>query len=137
MELYFETYLIIALIFTVITVCIAGVFLKNKWTIIGLSGLLIILGFLLPSIIINFERYFGSLGDIENLQASMETLNNEIQGRIVRNDPLDPTPVSIYADNIGFINPSIAAGILAGIGIYWLVTRRWRKAASVLPGFQP
>jgi|WetSurMetagenome_2_1015567.scaffolds.fasta_scaffold139410_1 hypothetical protein len=136
MELFFETYLIIALLFTFLIVCIAGLFLKNKKYTIGFSTLVIVLGAVLPYILIFFQRAGGSLnkeGEIKITQLGPDAINsmtaeelNEIRGPFIDYPPYYFYKVTFdyFTHNLGFIILSIAIGITLGILVHLLLKKQ-------------
>lgn len=130
--LYFETYIIIALLFTILTFLIAGSYLKNKKYTIVFSVFILILGFVIPYVLILLQRVYGSLGEIHSL--SFDSLMWR-EGKTVEESMhvfiTEPTAVEMagryFIHNIGFIILSIAIGIAIGILVHSLSKKQ--KAA--------
>jgi hypothetical protein len=131
-ELYFETYLIIALLFAIITVCIAGLFLKNKKYTLLLSALVIFLGFFIPYLLIIFQKVYGSLNEHLEIMVPEQIDINNITPEDLKNmwqiDRLDRPNFQVAFDyfthNLGFIVLSITIGIALGILIYLLLKKQ-------------
>jgi hypothetical protein len=130
MELYFETYLIITLLFTILTICIAGSFLKNKKYTIGFSAFVVFLGFIIPYSLLAFQWIYGSLGEISQMNRTI--LENEDICKGIKRYGGIPKPMVLVAfdsftHTLGFIVLVIAIGIALGILIHLLLKKQERK----------
>ena len=117
MQLYFETYLIIALFFVIFTLCISGLYLRSIKHIIGFSALGVVLGAILPYILIYFQRVIGSL----NPGITKEELDILMNGGCILYRPIPEIALHYFIDNIGFIILSILIGTIIGILIHLLL----------------
>jgi hypothetical protein len=68
MELYFETYVILALFFVILGFIVAGPFLKSRKHTIRLSAFVLLLEFFVPYFLIILQWGWGSLSEINGLR---------------------------------------------------------------------
>lgn len=122
MNLFFETYLIITLLFTILTVCVAGLFLKSKKYTIGLSASVIILGALIPISLILLQKIFGSLHEIDWLifadGRTTEEIADSLRYICIGDPPLIYAVFDTFARKLGFIIISIVIGIIFGFLVH-------------------
>jgi hypothetical protein len=127
-ELYFETYLIIALLFAIITVCIAGLFLKSKKNIIDISVLVIVLGVIIPIGLILLQKGYGSLRKIDWLifadGRTMEEIIDDLRHIFVEYPTIFEQTLDCFSQNLWTIILSIVIGIALGILIYLLLKKQ-------------
>ncbi len=129
--LFFETYAIIALVFAIITICIAGLYLKSKKYTFGFSALMVGLGVVIPNFLILFQKGFGSYAEIDSLNLRIfriqEGIVDILRHTIIETKPLYQQAFDYFTDNIGFIILSIVIGIASGILIH-LMLKKQRSA---------
>jgi ABC-type Fe3+ transport system permease subunit len=129
MELFFETYLVITLLFALLTVCIAGIYLKNRKYTFSLSALVVFLGAVLPYFLILFQKTSGSLNKNDPLKMfsdnnTLEKSLDEIKHIYITDKPLAEVVFNSFIHNIGFIILSIVIGISLGILVHKLTHRQ-------------
>jgi hypothetical protein len=128
MELFFETYLIISLTFAIITICIAGVYLKSKKYTIGFSALLVFLGAIVPNGLILLQEGYGSLWKIDWLTfadgRTTEEILEDSRHIFVEYPSRIEQVFDSFARNLGLIVLSIAIGITLGILVHLLLQKQ-------------
>jgi uncharacterized membrane protein len=126
MSLYFETYIIIVLLFAIVTLYVAGLYLRSKKLTISLSFLMFFIATALPYFLIVFQLAFGSLNEVrwgvevrvfEELVKYLtgEQLFEYISGHPIGTIPVYSLALDYFARNLIFIVISITVGI--GLGI--------------------
>lgn len=126
MSLYFETYVIIVLLFAIVTFYFARLYLRSKKLTIGLSFIMFFLAAVLPYFLIVFQLVFGSLNEIHwrvevrVFEELAKYLTGEQLFEYVSNFPLGHTLIyhlafDYFAHNLIFIIISITGGIALGI----------------------
>jgi hypothetical protein len=131
-ELYFESYLIVVLVFAIITVCITGLYLKKTKYTIGLSALVVSLGFLIPYVLIIVQKIYGNLNEHMWIIMPEQTDNHnltpndlESMQHITRLDkPVGQVAFDLFIQNLGLIVLSIVIGIVLGILIHLLLKKQ-------------
>jgi NhaP-type Na+/H+ or K+/H+ antiporter len=132
-QLFFETYLVIALIFAIVTTSIAGSFLKNRRRVIAFVALEAVLGVVIPYALILFQRVFDSHAQIVDRTSAVPKTYEEARGYLLENwfgtfPSGYERAYDSFTHNLGPIILSVAAGIALGILLWLLLTRR--RAAS-------
>ncbi len=129
MELFFETYLIVALIFAIITICFARLYLKNKKFTFGFSALVIVLGAVIPYFLILFQKAYGSVGEIDWLKFTDGRTPEEMAEYLRRTSFISFRPnyevaFDYFTHNLVSIILSISIGILLGILTHLLLRKQ-------------
>ncbi len=132
MQLFFETYLIIALLFAIITICVARIFLTSKKYTFGFAALFVILAVTLPYILVGFQYAVGELSPNPEgptiITSDTVSKMTEEQLQNLRHSSGGVSLAEIvprYIErNIGFIILSIAFGILVGILVHLLIRKQ-------------
>jgi hypothetical protein len=133
MQLYFETYLIAALLFVVITLLVRRWFFKSKGYTIGSGLLFVFLGFTVPTFLIIMQNYNGSLGHISWLEMenwyfhegfTYEEMIQHIRNIYDTHKSNLQISLETYGHHLGWMFLSIAAGIITGIVLFQFVRRR-------------
>lgn len=121
MELYFETYLIIALVYVIMTVTFLTFMIRTKRLRITSCALLLLLGFLVPYFLIFLQRAYGSTAEINRIIFEFEYDPNVYITFV----PTLDMAYRVYVHNFGFIVLSIMIGILLGFLLYRLMRRNF------------
>jgi hypothetical protein len=132
MELYFETYLILALVFIIIGFVVAGPFLKSRKHTIWLSALVLFLGFFGPYGLIFLQRYCGSLVEISKLLFYKWMVTENITLEHLRyieflDLPLVTVVWRVFMEHIAFSIVSEVVGLVVGVLAYLFYRKRTAK----------
>jgi hypothetical protein len=132
MELYFETYVILALFFLTLGFIIAGLFLKNGKQTIWLSALVLFLGFFSPYGLIVLQWTDGSLGKIDTLLFTewlyTENITSEhFHHMFIDGPPLVTVAWRCFMHHIIYLFVAEVAGLVVGVLTYMFYRKRVSK----------
>jgi uncharacterized membrane protein YeaQ/YmgE (transglycosylase-associated protein family) len=128
MHLFFETYLITTLLFTILIFYIAELFFKNKKHTIFFIIMIPILVVVIPYFLILLQRVYGSLGEIytlgyESLMWHSGITVEDSKHLFVTEPTALEAAAHYFNQNFGFIILSIFIGIVCGILAHLLLKK--------------
>jgi hypothetical protein len=123
-DLFFETYLILALVFIILGFWAAGPFLKSRKHTVRLSALLLFSGFFVPYFLIILQRGWGSLSEINDLRV--------YEWMVTENITLDQLDILRHTYDIGVPIVTIVWRCLMHHLLYVLISEVTGMAVGVL-----
>jgi hypothetical protein len=132
MELYFETYVILALFFVILGFVIAGPFLKTRKYTIWLSVLVLFLVFFVPNFLIVLQSGWGSLAEIGDLRIweplpSDNMTPNELRHYFYLDQSFSEFAWHIFIKHIVVLVGTEIAGLAVGVLAFRWYRRKYSK----------